>query len=106
MDIIDLIIGMTLMNAMPHFVLGIWKGRMLSAFGFGNVKNILYGLLNFVISMALFLYRHGVEQLLKNGIYSGALLILLIYFLTGQFWFSVFHKKYYEKHPHGEQAAL
>jgi hypothetical protein len=35
---IDFLIGLTLMNAMPHFVLGVWKGRMLSAFGFGNAS--------------------------------------------------------------------
>ena len=93
MNIIDLLIGLTLMNAMPHFVLGIWKGRMLSAFGFGNTKNILYGLLNFVISLSLFVSRYGIEQLLKNGIYLGALLILIIYFLTGSFWYTLFRQK-------------
>lgn len=39
MNLIDLLIGLTLMNAMPHFILGVWKGRMLSAFGFGDYKN-------------------------------------------------------------------
>ncbi len=101
MDIIDFIIGLTLMNAMPHFVLGIWKGRMLSAFGFGDFQNILYGLLNFVISIGLFLYKYGTEQLFENGIYAGALILLVIYFLTGRFWYSVFHKKYYEKNKQG-----
>ena len=36
MNFIDFLIGATLMNAMPHYVLGIWQGRMFSAFGFGN----------------------------------------------------------------------
>lgn len=97
MDFIDFIIGLTLMNAMPHLVLGTWKGRMLSAFGFGDLRNILYGLLNFVISIGLFLYRYGTEQLFENGIYSGALILLVIYFLTGRLWYSVFHKRYYER---------
>lgn len=96
MNIIDLIIGMTLMNAMPHFVLGVWKGRIVSAFGFGDTQNILYGLLNFTISVALFLNKYGMEQLLENGIYAGALILLVIYFLTGKYWYSVFHKKHYE----------
>jgi hypothetical protein len=96
MTIIDFLIGMTLMNAMPHFVLGVWKVRMFSAFGFGNTKNILYGILNFIISLELFLYKYGGEQLIRNGIYIGALALLLIYFLTAQFWYSIFHKKYYE----------
>jgi hypothetical protein len=94
MDTIDFFIGFTLMNAMPHFVLGTWKARMFSAFGFGDTRNILYSLLNFAISIGLFLHKYGVEQLMKNGIYSGALVILVIYFLTGWFWYLIFHKKY------------
>ena len=96
MTIVDFLIGMTLMNAMPHFVLGVWKGRMLSAFGFGDIKNILYGLLNFTISVGLFLYKYGMEKLPENGIFAGALVLLVIYFLTAQYWYSIFHKNYYE----------
>ena len=96
MDTIDFFIGLTLMNAMPHFVLGVWKARMLSAFGFGATKNILYGILNFTISIGLFLNKHGAEELMENGVYTGALALLIIYFLTGWFWYSIFHKKFYE----------
>jgi len=93
MDVVDFIIGLTLMNAMPHFVLGIWKGRMFSAFGFGNSKNILYGLLNFIISVGLFLYKYGTGQLLENEIYAGALTLLVVYFLTGRFWYFIFQSR-------------
>jgi hypothetical protein len=96
MTIIDFLIGMTLMNAMPHFILGVWKVRMFSAFGFGNTKNILYGILNFLISLGLFFYKYGAKPLAENGIYAGALAILIIYFLTGWYWYSIFHKKHYE----------
>jgi len=97
MNIIDFLIGLTLMNAMPHFILGVWKGRVLSGFGFGDTKNILYGLLNFAVSLGLFVSRYGTEQLFKNGIYAGALVLLIIYFLTGRFWYSLFHQKHSEQ---------
>jgi hypothetical protein len=97
MDLLDFLIGLTLMNAMPHFVLGTWKGRMFSAFGFGDTRNILYGLLNFAISLSLFLVKYGVGQLFENGLYVGALTLLVIYFLTGWFWYTVFHKRFYEQ---------
>ncbi len=97
MNIIDFLIGLTLMNAMPHFVLGVWKGRMFSAFGFGETKNILYGLVNFAISVGLFVSRYGLEQLARNGIYAGALVLLLVYFLTGRFWYFLFHQRHVEK---------
>jgi hypothetical protein len=90
MNIVDLLIGLTLMNAMPHFVLGVWKGRMLSAFGIGNGKNILYGLLQFAVSLTLFLAKYGLVGLFTNGIYLGAVCILSIYVLTGRFWYKFF----------------
>ena len=96
MGILDFIIGLTLMNAMPHLVLGVWNGRMFSAFGFGNSKNILYGLLNFAISITLFVYRHGNEPLGQNAIYVGAATILIIYFLTAKFWHHLFQEKFDE----------
>lgn len=95
MAIIDFIIGLTLINTIPHFVLGIWKGRMLSAFGFSNTANILYGIINFVVSISLFLYKYGPEGLLNNGIYLGALFVLISYFLVGKLCYNYFHKKFY-----------
>ncbi len=93
MKLIDFLIGLTLMNAMPHFVLGVWKARMISAFGFGNTQNIIYGLLNFVVAMSLYIYEYGVDQILDNGIFVGALSVLVIYFITGKFWRDLFNKK-------------
>lgn len=94
MSFIDFIIGLTLINTIPHFVLGIWKGRMLSAFGFGNTANILYGILNFVVSITLFLYKYGMEGLVQNGIYVGGLFVLISYFLVGKLCYVQFHKKH------------
>lgn len=97
MNIIDFIIGLTLINTIPHFVLGIWKGRMISAFGFGNTANIVYGILNFVISISLFLYKYGTNGLMTNGIYLGALFVLISYFVVGKLCYNYFHKKHYYK---------
>jgi hypothetical protein len=93
MDIIDFLIGATLMNAMPHLVLGIWKARMFSAFGFGDKQNIAYGLLCFIISIGLLIYKYGADKILGSGIYASTLAILVIYILTGQFWYKLFNKK-------------
>lgn len=92
MNLLDFIIGLTLVNALPHFIFGIWKIRMLSAFGFGNIQNILYGLLNFVIYISLYLYQYGLEHLLANGIYLGGATLVIIYFLTSRVLFKIFNK--------------
>jgi hypothetical protein len=94
---IDFIIGLTLINTIPHFVLGVWKGRMFSGLGFGNTANILYGVINFVISISLFVYKYGLGGILDNGIYLGALFVLISYFIVGKLCYNYFHKQYYEK---------
>ncbi|HYG50292.1 MAG TPA: hypothetical protein VD905_05285 [Flavobacteriales bacterium] len=97
MNLIDFIIGATLINAMPHFILGIWKGRMLNLFGFGHTGNILYGILNFIISISLFLYTYGFDGIKTNGMYAGAVCVMIAFFAVGPVWYRVFHKNYYEK---------
>ena len=91
MNILDLIIGATLMNSMPHYILGIWKGKMLSGFGMGNRQNILWGLTNFVTSICLFIFKYGVAGLIGNQIYLGATFILVTFFLTSLFWYKYFN---------------
>lgn len=87
MNWIDFIIGATLMNAMPHFVLGTWNRKMLSGFGTGNLRNKLWGLFNGLISIGLFLYKYGIKGFQEQTIYTGALLILLAFFLTTGIWY-------------------
>jgi len=94
-SLIDFIIGLTLINTIPHFVLGIWKGRMLSGLGFGNLQNILYGLLNFTISIVLFSYKYGVEGFMNNSIYLGGLFVILSYFIVGKLCYKYFHENFY-----------
>jgi hypothetical protein len=90
MNLLDLLIGITLMNAMPHYVLGVWNAKMLSGFGTGNTKNIVWGLCNFALSIGLFIYQYGLEGFVKNQMYTGALIVLVTFFFTSPFW----HKHY------------
>lgn len=92
MNIIDLLIGLTLMNAMPHYVLGVWKAKMLSGFGTGNTKNIIWGLCNFALSIGLFVYTYGFEGFVKNQMYTGALIVLVTFFFTSPFWYKHYNK--------------
>lgn len=92
MNFLDFLIGAALMNAMPHFILGVWKGKMLSGFGMGNLQNILWGLANFVLSASLFLFKYGLEGLFANPTYAGAAFILIVFFITSYFWQRYFYK--------------
>lgn len=93
MKIIDLIIGITLMNAMPHYVLGVWKAKMLSGFGTGNTKNIVWGLCNFVASVSLFIYQYGIRGLIENQMYLGALIVLVTFLFSSWFWYRIYYKR-------------
>jgi len=86
MNWLDFVIGLTLVNALPHYMLGVWKQPMLSGFGVGHSKNIIWGSLNLVLSLSLFLYAYGVDGLLEHGMYTGAAIIVVTFFITSHFW--------------------
>lgn len=92
-SIIDFIIGVTLVNCVPHVVISIWGGRMLGGFGFGKKANILYGLLNFAVSISLFLSKYGVDGLLSNEMYLGGLFVVLCFLLGGNILFKLWGRK-------------
>lgn len=92
MNWIDFLIGLTLMNAMPHFILGVWKGKMLSGFGVGNTRNIIWGICNFLLSIGLFLFKYGLNGFKDHQMYTGATLVLVTFFITSSFWYRYFYK--------------
>lgn len=95
MTIIDFIIGLTLMNAMPHFVLSVYKGRMLSLFGYTPQANLYYAGFNVLVAAGLYFYKYGLDHFWENGILVGACFTLLMYFLTGRYFYRIFHEKHY-----------
>ena len=90
--LIDFIIGFTIMNAMPHMLLGYGNIRFLALFGYGNRSNVAYAALNTIISAGLFTWKYGMEGWSTNMIYVGAVLILMIYWATGK-WLIKFYGK-------------
>jgi hypothetical protein len=92
MKIIDLLIGITLMNAMPHYVLGVWKANMLSGFGVGHTKNVVWGLVNAIASVSLFVYQYRIDGLIENQIYLGALIVLVTFLFTSWFWYRFYNR--------------
>ena len=94
MSIIDLCIGALLMNAMPHFIMGITHTRFLGLFGFSALGNILYSLLQLVICLWLYHLKYGISTLLSNGIVLGGVCILLCFYIFGRLSVRIYkHKK-------------
>lgn len=91
--LIDFLIGFFLMNAMPHNLFGLLKIRFFSAFGFSSQGNVAYGLLNIAIALVLFHIRYGIQALMNHGIVIGAGTMLLIYLVSGRFFYNLFQEK-------------
>ena len=74
--IIDFLIGLFLVNSMPHFIVGISKIRFLSLFGYTPVGNISYSVLQFIAAIILISYQYGFSSIYKNGIFLAGFLLL------------------------------
>lgn len=82
--LLDFITGVLLMNALPHFVLGITKTRFLGMFGYKPIANIWYSIVQFALALVLFHINHGIETILKNGIVLGAACTCLLFLIFGK----------------------
>ena len=92
MDLIDLLIGVLLMNPLPHFIFGITKTRFLGLFGFSPNGNIAYAALQFVICLLLFHFKYNLLSILENGLFVGGLTVLILYFGLGKLMLNRFNK--------------
>ena len=100
--VIDFIIGLTLINGLPHFILGIYRRRMLSLFGTSPQANIAYGILNLIVSLSLFIYQYGTEGFFQNEMYLGGLFVMLAYLAVGKLVYRTFQLK----QPESKQEKL
>ncbi|MDJ0755301.1 MAG: hypothetical protein QNJ45_17385 [Ardenticatenaceae bacterium] len=91
--LIDFLIGLFLMNAMPHLVFGLLNIRFISAFGLSPNANLAYSLLNAVAALTLFHIQFGIETLMGNGIVIGAATVLLLYVVSGNFFYNLVNSK-------------
>jgi len=92
-SIIDFFIGLTLVNVLPHYMVGILKVRFLSLYGFGDKQNIAYAWTSIVISLILFHLNYGIGSLLSHTWYAGGMFVILAYLITGKFLVQKFSKE-------------
>lgn len=97
--VLDFLVGIALMNAMPHLIFGITKVRFLSPFGFTPAANIGYSAVNVLIAVVLFQLNRGFAVMIENGIFLGAVFILIVYFISGKFFYRLFQSKTDDGNP-------
>jgi hypothetical protein len=91
--ILDFLTGVLIMNALPHFVLGITKTRFLGMFGYRPVANIWYAVVQFVLALVLFHIQHGIQSIWQNGIFLGAACTCLLFLVFGKAMLKFYRKK-------------
>ena len=91
--IIDFFIGLTLVNVVPHYMMGILKIRFLSLYGFGDMQNIAYALTSTLASILLFHLNYGLGTILDHAWYVGGMFIIVSYLLLGRFLVNKFEHK-------------
>lgn len=91
--ILDFLIGVLLINSLPHFVLGITKTRFLGMFGYKPIANIWYAVIQFILALVLFHIQHGIAAILENGIFLGAACACLLFLVFGKSILKFYQKK-------------
>jgi hypothetical protein len=91
--ILDFFIGVLIVNALPHFVLGITKTRFLGLFGYKPIANIWYAIVQFILALVLFHIQHGIEAILESGIFLGAVCTCLLFLIFGKSILKFYQKK-------------
>ncbi|KGE22056.1 hypothetical protein B1H38_11425 [Leptospira borgpetersenii serovar Ballum] len=93
MNIIDFTIGVLLMNAMPHFIFGITNTKFLGMFGFSPTRNIMYGVIQFIICLSLYHLNHHISNIYQNGIFLGCSIVLILYLVFGKIVLKLYNKQ-------------
>lgn len=93
----DFLIGVFLMNAMPHMLFAMMNIRFLTLFGFSGLANLLHALIS--VGLALYFYhvQYHISTLIQDGVMVGALSMLLIFLLTSRFLLGFFELNHHER---------
>jgi len=77
--LIDFLIGLFAVNALPHFLFGRLNLGVLSLFGYSAKANLCYSAFCLVLSLGLFAYQHGYSTMSDHMMLMGALFVVVSY---------------------------
>lgn len=94
---LDIYLGILVVNAFPHLIVGQLNIRFLSLFGYSSKANIAYSLFNVFGAVAIALYKFGLDTVFSSGFTWGALFVYVSFFIGGPFLFNYWHFSYNQK---------
>ncbi len=74
--LIDFLIGLFAANALPHYLVGRFDGRILGLFGYGPKANMVYSFLCTAIALGLFQIKYGLDSLVEHGMLLGVFCVV------------------------------
>jgi hypothetical protein len=89
-SLIDFFIGLTLVNIIPHYMVGILKVRFLSLYGFGDKQNMAYAYTSLAVSIILYHINYGVNTIFDHAWYAGGLFVVISYLILGSVFVKMF----------------
>jgi hypothetical protein len=90
---IDFLIGLTVANSIPHFLVGAAGIRFLGMFGYGNKANMAYSLFSIIVSLILFHINYGITSIFEMPMYVGALFVAVSYVFGSHILVKLFAKR-------------
>ena len=80
----DLLIGILMIHAVPHLILGLWNRQFYSPLGKSSTANLFYGVIVALLAAGLFLKNYGLDGLMENGIFLGGFVAIVLYAVFGK----------------------
>ena len=77
--VIDFLIGLFAVNALPHYLFGRMNIQVLSLFGYSAKGNLCYAAFCLAVSVGLFTYQHGLQTIGERPTLVGVLFVVICY---------------------------
>lgn len=78
---IDFLIGVFAANALPHFVMGQLDAGVLGLFGYSRRANVAYAGVCTLISLLLFHWKYGLENVFDHMLFVGISFVVVSYYV-------------------------
>lgn len=91
--VIDFFTGLTLVNVIPHYLVGLLNVRFLGLYGYSSKGNIAYSWTSFIASLILFHINYGLGSILEHTWFLGGVFVVLAYLILGNFLIKMFKEK-------------
>ena len=100
--LLDFYFGISLINAMPHLVLGQLGIRFLCLFGYSPKANIAYSFVNVLAAVLIGIYKFGFDLVINSPTTYGLLFVYFGFVFMGPMLVKIWHHNHLIKKGSGK----